>query len=331
VKRTSDSATTTASGTVAVAEHDALTGTGTTLTENLLFNNVPLASFTDSDLVTPASDLFATINWGDGTTTTGVVSGSNGSFSVAGSHDYAAPGAETVQVTLADDTPGTALAIATTTLNVGVLLGDANGNGVQDTGETTLFVPGAAAQELLNASSSNPDLRVSMMKQALEAQINIDHGNGDPGSLSAGHDLITDAVAWLRGLAPFTYAPVGGNVDLNHDGILESGATSAGNDYNTTTQMFTTPGVKSTMAAGLQYVDAVNSPPQTGDIMINGQDLVNALAAYNTNKLVIASAQVGWDASGMAGGTLSDQHSNTASGFLAVLKDNHVISGPTHA
>ena len=45
--------------TVTPATVDTLAGTGLTLTENILFNDVTLANFTDSNLSTPASDLQA--------------------------------------------------------------------------------------------------------------------------------------------------------------------------------------------------------------------------------------------------------------------------------
>ena len=48
-----------------------------------------VATFTDSDVAKVASDFTATIDWGDGTTTAGTVTGSNGSFTVSGSHAYA--------------------------------------------------------------------------------------------------------------------------------------------------------------------------------------------------------------------------------------------------
>ena len=120
ITRTSDSATTTATGNVAVAENDHLSGTGTTINgiTNQPFNNVVVATFTDTDLVTPAGDFAATINWGDGTTTGGTVSGTGGAFQVTGTHTYTLPGHDTVTVTLTDDGSGTATATATTTANV---------------------------------------------------------------------------------------------------------------------------------------------------------------------------------------------------------------------
>jgi hypothetical protein len=55
---------------------------------------VPVATFTDSDTAAPPSEFSATINWGDGTTPlpAGVITGSDGSFTVTGTHTYAANG-----------------------------------------------------------------------------------------------------------------------------------------------------------------------------------------------------------------------------------------------
>ncbi|MGH7134821.1 MAG: DUF4214 domain-containing protein, partial [Pirellulales bacterium] len=63
-------------------------------------------------------DFTATINWGDGATTAGVVSGSNGKYTVTGTHAYANEGADTATVAIADDAPGTASASATATVTV---------------------------------------------------------------------------------------------------------------------------------------------------------------------------------------------------------------------
>jgi hypothetical protein len=172
-----------------------------------------------------------------------------------------------------------------------------------------------------------------MMKQAILAQENIDNGKADPGLFPgqpAGHDLITEAVSWLKGVAPFTYSPISTNVDTNRDGVLQTGPVAgSGVEYNTTTHAFMSPLQKSTMNSWVQYVDTINSTPQTGDILINGQDLRNALVAFNTSQLVtlMAGTQVAWNNNG----AISDIHPNTANTFLTVLADNHVIAAPTHA
>src|SRR5207248_2448850 len=73
------------------------------------------------------------INWGDGTASTGTVSGGNGSFLVSGNHTYTGTGQKTVAVTLTDDAPGTASAMANSTANVTIgaahPVADFNGDG----------------------------------------------------------------------------------------------------------------------------------------------------------------------------------------------------------
>src|SRR5204863_185892 len=65
-----------------------------------------------------AADFTATIDWGDGATTAGRVTGAAGTFTVSGSHVYAEEGNYPVSVTLTDDAPGTAGATATGTARV---------------------------------------------------------------------------------------------------------------------------------------------------------------------------------------------------------------------
>jgi hypothetical protein len=106
--------------TANVAEGDALTGHPVTFaaTAGVPFTGT-VATFTDTFAGNVPSDFVASINWGDATVTAGTVTGGSGTFSVSGTHTYAAPGTYTVTVTLTDDVPGTATATATSTANVG--------------------------------------------------------------------------------------------------------------------------------------------------------------------------------------------------------------------
>jgi kumamolisin len=61
-----------------------------------------LASFADAKPGLAAADYAATIDWGDHSTSGATISGSNGSFSVSGSHTYAAGGGYTVTVAVSD-------------------------------------------------------------------------------------------------------------------------------------------------------------------------------------------------------------------------------------
>jgi hypothetical protein len=115
-------AASTGTATAAVAEADVLTGTPVVFSASAGFPfNGTVGNFTDTDTASVASDFTATINWGDGTTTTGTVSGGAGSFHVGGPHAYANVGTYSVVVTLNDDAPGTATATVTSTANVGQL------------------------------------------------------------------------------------------------------------------------------------------------------------------------------------------------------------------
>ncbi|HEX7449313.1 MAG TPA: DUF4214 domain-containing protein, partial [Pirellulales bacterium] len=117
-KQGTASATVTAAATV--AEADVLTaGTATSIaaTQGATFNGT-VATFTDTNTAAVAGDFTATINWGDGSSSTGSVSLSNGTFTVAGTHVYTQVGTQSVSVVLADDSPGTAKATATATASV---------------------------------------------------------------------------------------------------------------------------------------------------------------------------------------------------------------------
>jgi hypothetical protein len=107
------------SGTIAAAEADVLRANGLTFTANAgqAFTGT-VATFTDRNTSNVASDFSATINWGDGTTTAGVITDTRGAISVAGTHTYAGSGQDAVTVTLTDEAPGTATASAHSTAKV---------------------------------------------------------------------------------------------------------------------------------------------------------------------------------------------------------------------
>jgi uncharacterized protein (TIGR03118 family) len=111
--------TASASTTVVVSDADVLVGSpsAVTPTEGQAVTNT-LATFTDADAGNTAADLIATIDWGDGTTQSGTITGGSGTFSVNGNHAYADEGTFQVSVTLADDVPGTASATVAFTVAV---------------------------------------------------------------------------------------------------------------------------------------------------------------------------------------------------------------------
>lgn len=67
------------------------------------------AAFADANSTTSSpADFTATIDWGDGNTTTGTVQGSGGSYNVTAGHSYNATGYYTIKVHIADDGGSTA-------------------------------------------------------------------------------------------------------------------------------------------------------------------------------------------------------------------------------
>jgi hypothetical protein len=91
-----------------------------------------VATFTTANKTDSAAAYTAVITWGDGSTSSGVITGSNGSFSVCGSHTYAAAGryAVCVQISNPDTQSATASDTAmVTSLNQGVTTGMTGGIG----------------------------------------------------------------------------------------------------------------------------------------------------------------------------------------------------------
>jgi uncharacterized repeat protein (TIGR01451 family) len=112
--------TATASGTEVVGDADSLFAgptTNVTPVAHTLYAG-ELAAFADVAANT-SGDLTATIDWGDGTTSAGTVAQTpSGLFAVTGAHAYASLGSFPIVVTLSDNPPGTATAVAKLTANV---------------------------------------------------------------------------------------------------------------------------------------------------------------------------------------------------------------------
>jgi hypothetical protein len=98
----------------------AISARGATIsaTEGTPFDGT-VATFTDPDMAAVAADYTAMINWGDTTTSAGVISGSvGGPFTVTGMHTYAEEGSPTVTVTISDSDCSTNGAAPTSTATV---------------------------------------------------------------------------------------------------------------------------------------------------------------------------------------------------------------------
>ena len=164
-----------------------------------------------------------------------------------------------------------------------LLLGDTDGDGTTDAGESTLKVSLEVARLVIRSQDSANDTRQILMKHAIAAQLNILNGDKQPA------DLITEAVDWLKGKAPYIYADGStGNVDADGDGDVE-----AGSDYRTSGSSpgflkdgngsLTGTALTSNLQAWKAYVDVDGN---AGGMTANGEGLKNALMHFNQNQLV---------------------------------------------
>ncbi len=121
--------TTTATSTATVADAPLTASCATPTVSTASFSGT-VATFTDANPFAPVSDFTATIDWGDGSTSPGVVTGpTGGPFTVSGSHTYATLGSHTITVLVVDEGGSTATAGPCTVLifePVPFVIGDGN-------------------------------------------------------------------------------------------------------------------------------------------------------------------------------------------------------------
>jgi hypothetical protein len=199
ITRTTDSATIAPSGTVVVGEADNLSAAGVaTITGNpgVALNNVTVATFSDSNTQNIGGDFVATIDWGDGTFSTGTISGSGGSFTVAGSHTYTQNGQDTITVGIGED-PADGQGVASATAQSTALIGLAPGSGTSFSATEGTATP--AGMQVATFTDSN----ASDTTGSFTASINWGDGTTSAGTISGSNGSFTVTAA------PHTYADEG--------------------------------------------------------------------------------------------------------------------------
>lgn len=183
----------TAIGTAQVADAP-LSASGVTI--NALYgtalSQAVVATFVDLGGPEPVADYSASVNWGDGATSTGlVVANGNGTFSVEGSHTYAAIGnyAVTVSINHENGITATAQSTAVVTYSTGLLVLDPTGlAALNDIGNGTIDVQSAGIQ----VDSNNRAALTAVGDGTISAsQILV---TGKPGVFTLGHVTINGTV-----------------------------------------------------------------------------------------------------------------------------------------
>jgi hypothetical protein len=133
--------------------------------------NGTVATFTDPDPASQASEYSATISWGDGNTSTGTISGpAGGPFTVTGSNTYADEGSYATSVTITDTDNTSNSATVTGTATVG----DAS---LTPTG---FISPGSVSGQSVHVSAGFTDANTTSTTADFTAT--IDWGDGSPAS-----------------------------------------------------------------------------------------------------------------------------------------------------
>jgi hypothetical protein len=141
-----------------------------------------VASFTDSDLTAAAGDFSARIDWGDGVSSDGVVSGAAGSFAIAGSHTYAEKGRYTVSVAISGS-DGSIASAGTQLNNLSTTADGSVGGSVPATLSLTLGGPASfGAFQAGVAREYTAQTTANVVSTAADAALTV----RDPGHLANG-------------------------------------------------------------------------------------------------------------------------------------------------
>jgi hypothetical protein len=108
--------TATASSTATITEPSisAIAGVAVSGFERSTLTNAPVATFTHGNGAEPAGDFSVTIAWGDGTSSSGLVTESGTTYTVVGSHIYLDEGSFPMTVTVNDDTTSATVSTSAT-------------------------------------------------------------------------------------------------------------------------------------------------------------------------------------------------------------------------
>jgi hypothetical protein len=303
ITRTADGSAITPSGTVVVAEGDVLTPQAVTLsgTSGQALSNVTVATFTDTDTTSPASDFTATITWGDGSSSAGTVSGSAGTFSVTGSHTYVTAGTDPVAVTLTDDAPGTSTATADSTAQI-----------VSGSGGQTVSTPVAGPIVMAAADTS---LTVTGSGSVISMGENVDGVDSAPVAPSTitnfGHIYATgggnSAGVWLE---------AGGSVNNGSGAVISGGGY--GVDVSGGSSTVTNSG---TISGGNYAVLFANSG--TNRLVVNPTAVFNGLVQGGSGANTLELAGGAGSISGLSGGsgTIAANGSWSFSSFQTISVD----------
>jgi hypothetical protein len=226
---------TTASIAAAPAAGSMTSATGGTIinwsAEGILTAQITLATLTDPDSATDTAGYTATINWGDGSSGAGTVSGGAGRpITVSGAHAYAEEGADGITVTVTDITDSATLVIS-----------------------DVAVVPDAA----LNPSGGGPQISIPQAQKVFTGTVGT-FGDADPGGTISDYKTTIDWGDGFQSAGTVTQAP--NIVVQGTHRYLKQGS------YPVTVTITDAPGNTATQTT----TAVVGPPPPPPNVMPNG-------------------------------------------------------------
>jgi len=291
-------ATATATGTATItAMPRSYGGTGASLatTEGTPVT-ATLASFTDSNTADAASNFSATIAWGDGTTSTGTVSGSNGSFTVTGTgHAYADEGSFATKITVLSAADGVA-----TVLTGGVTAGEADL--LAASGSIALSGVAGTAVNGVVAHFTDSNVAATATAGDLAATITWGDGTTSVGTVagSAGAFTVSGSHAYAAAgtdAVSVTLTDTDGTATATAGGTASIAAPTSGAFYLTTKEDHLTGGAGNDTFVALTNTlstnDALNGGGGVNTLLLSGGGTFNLALVDQLNSIQIVAAQEG--------------------------------------
>jgi hypothetical protein len=212
------------SSTVSVGDAS-LTGTGVPLNpaQGTLLNNVPVARFTDPNLNAPLGDYTATIDWGDGNSSTGIITAeSPGSFVVISGNTYVRAGAYAITIIIGDiggssvaiTNPVNVTASAPVVSSIGPIWGPTSGGTVVTINGNNLFgatavMFGATAATLFTVNADGSLTAVAPAQSASTVDVVVTTPAGTSSTSAVDQFTYLAAAPSVTGVSPGS-GPTGG-------------------------------------------------------------------------------------------------------------------------
>jgi hypothetical protein len=240
-----------------------------------LADSTTVAAFTDTNTSDTASSFMATIDWGDGTTTSGTVAGSSGAFTVTGGHTYADEGNFALGVTITETANSTTLPLSgtVTAAEADVLTGHANIFAITDGQPRTGTLVTFTDSDTSNVAS---DFSAKVTLQA--------------GAYLRGPVVITDTAGRISVSGTFFYSGSWGNLRTGGWVTLTDGAPGTTTAHAPFEVNVAPPAGKAVVNTGLSSLASQSGVRSASDLVWqNHANGGNGLFAAGSNSVLQAS------------------------------------------